>query len=149
MSNYMGKRWVLSGEGVVEDRMIHFILVDVELEYWVAILKIKSRCHRVGHIFGPIQFNQSPLAQTGVGISPTGPVEGTWVVGFYRDGEIAQEPVFFGTLGGIPTTVVDNPFQQIGFGDPRVSMARLKKLNKNIHSSLRKVEFLTILMTLI
>jgi hypothetical protein len=41
-------------------------------------------------------------SQTGVGTSPLGPVEGTWVVGFYRDGEAGQEPVFFGTLGGIP-----------------------------------------------
>ena len=37
-------------------------------------------------------------AQTGVGISPTGPVEGTWVVGIFRYGEDGQETVFFGTL---------------------------------------------------
>jgi len=41
-------------------------------------------------------------AQTGVGWSPTGPVEGTWVVGFFRDGEDGQEPVMMGTLPGIP-----------------------------------------------
>ena len=29
----------------------------------------------------------------GIGTSPTGPVEGTWVFGFFRDGENAQEPV--------------------------------------------------------
>ena len=57
-------------------------------------------------------------AQTGVGISPTGPVEGTWVVGFYRDGEQAQEPVFFGTLGGIPSLESKIPPNE-GFADPR------------------------------
>jgi len=41
-------------------------------------------------------------AQTGVGWSPTGPVEGTHVVGFFRDGEDGQEPVMMGTLPGIP-----------------------------------------------
>ena len=41
-------------------------------------------------------------SQTGVGSSPLGPVEGTWVIGFYRDGEDGQEPMFFGTIGGIP-----------------------------------------------
>jgi len=41
-------------------------------------------------------------SQTGVGQAPVGPVEGTWVMGFYRDGELAQEPVMVGTLPGIP-----------------------------------------------
>lgn len=41
-------------------------------------------------------------SQTGVGWSPTGPVEGTHVVGFFRDGEDGQEPVMMGTLPGVP-----------------------------------------------
>ena len=41
-------------------------------------------------------------SQTGVGWSPTGPVEGTHVVGFFRDGEDGQEPVMMGTLPGEP-----------------------------------------------
>ena len=80
------------------------------------ILKIKLICQQ--NLYrGPILFNQSSsAAQTGVGISPTGPVEGTWVVGFYRDGEQAQEPVFFGTLGGIPEVPGEI---NVGFNDPR------------------------------
>ena len=61
----------------------------------------------------PIQPITS-AAQTGVGTSPTGPVEGTWVIGFFRDGEAAQEPVFFGTLGGIPDIPAPNPFRSKG-----------------------------------
>jgi hypothetical protein len=38
----------------------------------------------------------------GIGTTPLGPVEGTWVVGFFRDGEDAQEPVVMGTIGGVP-----------------------------------------------
>jgi hypothetical protein len=49
----------------------------------------------------------------GLGHSPTGPVEGTWVFGFWRD-EGLQEPVVLGVIGGIPQTA-DNP--QIGFSD--------------------------------
>jgi len=41
-------------------------------------------------------------SQSEVGYSPIGPVEGTWVMGFFRDGEAGQEPVMMGTLGGIP-----------------------------------------------
>jgi hypothetical protein len=41
-------------------------------------------------------------AMNGIGTSPLGPVEGTHVVGFFRDGDECQEPVILGTLGGIP-----------------------------------------------
>lgn len=39
---------------------------------------------------------------SGVGWSPTGAVEGSWVVGFFADGESGQHPMFFGTVGAIP-----------------------------------------------
>jgi hypothetical protein len=37
---------------------------------------------------------------SGVGHSPTGPVEGTWVLGFYLDGDDCQIPVMLGTFPG-------------------------------------------------
>jgi len=46
-------------------------------------------------------------AMSGVGQTPLGPVEGTWVIGFFRDGNEAQQPVFFGTLAGIPEELAD------------------------------------------
>ena len=54
-------------------------------------------------------------AMNGIGTTPLGPVEGTWVFGFFRDGENAQEPVMTGTFGGIPEEV-SNPVK--GFNDP-------------------------------
>jgi hypothetical protein len=39
---------------------------------------------------------------SGVGTAPVGVVEGTWVTGFFRDGESMQEPVFTGVMGGVP-----------------------------------------------
>ena len=54
-------------------------------------------------------------AMNGIGTTPMGPVEGTWVFGFFRDGENAQEPVMMGTFGGIPQEV-SNPSK--GFNDP-------------------------------
>jgi hypothetical protein len=41
-------------------------------------------------------------SQTSVGQAPVGPVEGTWVMGFFKDGENAQDPMMLGTLPGIP-----------------------------------------------
>ncbi len=40
---------------------------------------------------------------SGIGHSPTGPVEGTWVVIMFRD-EAKQQPLMFGSIGGIPAT---------------------------------------------
>lgn len=39
---------------------------------------------------------------SGVGQAPVGPVEGTWVVGFFLDGDDMQQPIIVGTLPGKP-----------------------------------------------
>ncbi|MBT4654933.1 MAG: hypothetical protein HOB59_03540, partial [Gammaproteobacteria bacterium] len=54
-------------------------------------------------------------AMNGIGTTPLGPVEGTWVFGFFRDGKDAQEPVMTGTFGGIPE---ESPTANKGFNDP-------------------------------
>jgi len=55
-------------------------------------------------------------AMSGIGHAPVGPVEGTWVMGFFRDGEDAQQPIMMGTIGGIPH---DLPcLRGLGFFDP-------------------------------
>ena len=40
-------------------------------------------------------------AMNGIGTAPVGPVEGTWVILFFRD-EDQQQPIMLGTVGGIP-----------------------------------------------
>jgi len=52
---------------------------------------------------------------SGVGTSPTGMVEGTWVVGFFIDGDRAQEPAIIGTLAGAPSALAETT---LGFNDP-------------------------------
>ena len=42
---------------------------------------------------------------SGIGQTPLGVVEGTWVVGFFTDGPTAQQPVIMGTLPGVPKTI--------------------------------------------
>ena len=66
----------------------------------------------------PWAFPLSPInsaSMSGIGTTPVGPVEGTWVLGFFRDGSSAQEPVIMGTLPGIPKEI---PLSDIGFSDP-------------------------------
>ena len=50
-----------------------------------------------------------------VGHSPTGLLNGSWVMGFFRDGEECQEPVVMGTFYGFPT---EKPNTDLGFCDP-------------------------------
>lgn len=45
-------------------------------------------------------------AMSGIGSSPLGPVEGTWVVVMFSD-EDKQNPIIFGTIGGIPDSSND------------------------------------------
>jgi hypothetical protein len=40
---------------------------------------------------------------SGIGQTPLGVVEGTWVVGFFQDGADAQQPIIMGTLPGVPS----------------------------------------------
>ena len=56
-------------------------------------------------------------AMNGIGTTPMGPVEGTWVFGFWRDGSNAQEPVIIGTVGG-KMDKDDKKDPSRGFNDP-------------------------------
>ena len=52
---------------------------------------------------------------SGIGESPTGMVEGSWVFGFFIDGTDMQQPMILGTLIGAP---LDLPDISKGFFDP-------------------------------
>ena len=66
----------------------------------------------------PIQPITS-AAVTGVGTAPVGPVEGTWVVGFFADGDDCQQPIMMGTFAGIPQSEYEQKISSNeGFRDP-------------------------------
>lgn len=78
----------------------------------------------------PWAFPVQPItssAISGVGLSPLGPVEGTWVLGFFRDGVDAQDPVVLGTFGGIPEEVSE---PTVGFSDPTGQYPRQDYINE-------------------
>lgn len=52
---------------------------------------------------------------SGIGTSPHALVKGSYVFGFFMDGEYAQQPVVLGTWHGIPQALADT---QKGFNDP-------------------------------
>ena len=63
------------------------------------------------HVMHPVT---DPSMQ-GLGNSPTFLVEGSWVVGFFRDANEKQQPVIIGSLPGVPQNKAD---KTTGFNDP-------------------------------
>jgi hypothetical protein len=126
MAQFMGKDGFVWWQGVVEDRHDPLYLgrCKVRILGWHSENKNDQPTVSL-----PWAYPVAPItsaSQTGVGSTPLGPVEGTWVLGFYRDGDAGQEPLFFGTLGGIPerdAKGVNNDGTAIGgegFLDPRI-----------------------------
>ena len=77
---------------------------------------------------------------SGVGQTPLGVVEGTWVVGFFQDGEESQQPIIMGTLPGVPSylpsdTLKENEDgtkeQTKGFLDPLGNYPKYKETDVN------------------
>ena len=80
---------------------------------------------------GAIPTNQLPWAvpvnpvtgasTSGVGEMPTGLVQGSWVIGFFIDGERAQEPAILGSIASAPSSLPDG---SMGFNDPSEEFPR-------------------------
>ena len=115
MEFFAGKDGFIWFQGVVEDRN------DPEM-----LGRVKVRClgfhtedkQELPSEDLPWAYPIQPItsaAMSGIGETPIGPVEGTWVFGFFRDGDSAQEPMILGTMGGVPLEKA-NPAE--GFNDP-------------------------------
>ena len=115
MKNFMGKDGFQWFVGVVEDRM------DPKR---LGRLKVRCLGHHTEHK-GKLPTSDLPWAHpmnpitsatvSGIGQTPLGAVEGTWVVGFFADGPSAQQPVIMGTLPGVPKSTSTGGK---GFEDP-------------------------------
>ena len=127
MKNFMGKDGFIWFVGVVEDRedpkKVGRVKVRCLGYHTKDKVKLPTDDLPWAHVMNPI----TSATVSGVGQTPLGVVEGTWVVGFFTDGETAQQPMIIGTLPGVITT--DGlPFEatadgvqskQEGFFDPK------------------------------
>ena len=118
-------------QGVVEDRFDPLKLGRVRVRILGLHTEVKPQIPTEDLPWAyPIQPITS-AAMNGIGETPLGPVEGTWVVGFFRDGENCQEPVIMGTLAGIPQEYPYPRNKQVGFLDPLQDLSkRARKLKK-------------------
>ena len=116
-------------QGVVEDRLDPLMLgrCRVRILGYHTDNKVEGVGIPTNHL--PWATPSQPItsaAMNGIGTTPMGPVEGTWVFGFFRDGENAQEPVMMSTFGGIPEKGADT---KLGFNDPSGKYPRAGDLN--------------------
>lgn len=115
-THFIGRDGFFWWHGVVEDRQDPDKLGRVKVRILGSHTKDKAYIKSIELQWAYIVQPVTSAAMNGIGKSPLGPVPGTWVFGFYRDGQDMQEPCVLGTIGGIPQIAPD---PKIGFNDPR------------------------------
>ena len=103
MSEFMGKNGFQWFVGVVEDRADPKTLGRLRVRclgyHTEDLIKLPTKDLPWSHVMNPI----TSATVSGLGQSPLGAVEGSWVVGFFQDGADAQQPIIIGTLPGVPS----------------------------------------------
>jgi len=126
MSNFMGKDGFNWFVGVVEDRSDPQTLGRLRvrcLGYHTEKLDdLKTEDLPWAHVMNPI----TSATMSGLGQTPLGAVEGTWVVGFFQDGADAQQPIIIGTLPGVPSELPDTGSKK-GFMDASGNYPKYKE----------------------
>ena len=102
--------------GVVEDRNdpLHVGRVRVRCYGWHTSNKTELPTSSLP--WAQVMTSVNNAAMSGIGISATGLVEGTTVVGFFMDGRNAQRPLILGSMPGISSAASGQNDQ--GFSDP-------------------------------
>lgn len=84
-----------------------------------SLIDIKTDALPWATVMGPT--NSANIS--GIGTTTHGLVNGSWVVGFFRDGPSAQDPIIMGTVG---STYNEKPRSDKGFADPSETYPKLQ-----------------------
>jgi hypothetical protein len=101
--------------GVVEDRLDPLKMGRVRVRCFNWHSEDKERVPTATLPWAQCIFDPTNASLSGIGTSPTGILEGSWVFGFFLDGEDAQKPMVLGTMPGIAQNAPD---PSKGFQDP-------------------------------
>ncbi len=101
--------------GIVEDRNDPLRVGRVRVRCYGWHTSDKTQLPKESLPWAQVMVPTSSASTSGVGSSPTGLVEGSWVIGFFLDGNKAQQPMIMGTFHGVPG---DASSDNEGFNDP-------------------------------
>jgi len=101
--------------GVVEDRMDPDSMGRLRVRIYGDHDPDKTKIPTESLPWSQVMMPVTSAACAGIGESATGIVEGSWVVGFYMDGESKQQPMVMGTVVG---EAGPSGLPQSGFADP-------------------------------
>ena len=124
--------------------------------WWVGVVEDRNDPEKLGRckvrIFGYHTENVSILptddlpwavplqpitsaANSGIGSTPLGPLEGTWVTGWFLDGDEKQQPIMMGTVGGRPkdNTAAENAEKQQLQNNAAIGAVKTTTKNNIIH----------------
>ena len=87
--------------GVVEDRNDPLALGRVRVRVYGYHTEDKTKLPTIDLPWAICIQPANSASAGGIGSSPTGPIETSWVFGFWRDPDFMQEPVVLGTVPGV------------------------------------------------
>jgi len=112
--NFLGRNGFIWFNGVVEDRADPQFLGRVRVRCIGFHTANKTDLPTEDLPWAQVLLPITSAAISGLGNSPSALVEGSWVMGYFRDGEMCQQPVVLGSLPGKPSELA----QSGGFYDP-------------------------------
>jgi hypothetical protein len=130
-NHFMGLDGFVWFTGVVEDRNDPAKLGRVRVRcvgfHTEDLNNIPTKDLPWAHVMHPVT---DPSMQ-GMGNTPTFLLEGSWVVGFFRDADEKQQPIIMGSLPGVPSSAADS---SKGFNDPNANYPNTK-ISQSGHST--------------
>ena len=119
--DHMGKNGFVWFHGVVEDTNDPLKIGRVRVRCLEFHSEDKELIPTEALPWAIVLMPNTSASVSGKGTSPSGLLQGSWVMGFFRDGMAAQDPVVLGTFHGIPqphwlSDTLSNT--EFGFNDP-------------------------------
>ena len=113
--NFLGRNGFIWFTGVVEDRQDPQYTGRLRVRCIGYHTSNKDKLPTADLPWASVILPTTSAGISGLGSSPSFMVEGTWVMGYFRDGENCQEPVILGSLPGRPAELAATAK---GFYDP-------------------------------
>ena len=113
--NFLGRNGFIWFTGVVEDRLDPQYTGRVRVRCIGFHTQDKTKLPTADLPWATCLLPTTAAGISGLGDSPSALVEGSWVIGYFRDGDTCQEPIVFGSL---PGRVSELAKPSKGFYDP-------------------------------